>query len=273
VIESQSNWNYSHSLLFYYAIPYFHFGAKAAYTFNPKWSVNASLVNGWNNTIINHDAPIGSSSGLTFGATVAYTPNMKWSVTENYYGGPVTDAIGVAGQTLSDWKQLSDTVIGYTPNTKWAFQLNGDYGFGPRSYTGACAEAKVSSPGPDAGTTPTACTAGSADDWWGVAGYAKYTWSPKTNFAVRYEYFDDPQGYVGLLTATDGSLLGRGWAQEVTATYSYNLTSALLIRGEYRYDFASLPIFEQSLSNDKFVKEQNTATISFVYSFSSANLK
>jgi hypothetical protein len=106
-----------------------------------------------------------------------------------------------------------------------------------------------------------------------VAGYAKYTWSPKTNFAARYEYFDDPQGYVGLLTATDGSLLGGGWAQGVTGTYSYNLTSGLLIRGEYRYDFASKPMFGQSLSNDKFVKQQNTATLSFVYSFSSANLK
>ncbi len=267
VIESQSNWNYSHSLLFYYAIPFFHFGAKAAYTFNPKWSVNASVVNGWNNTFINHQAGIGSSSGLTYGATVAYTPNMKWSATENYYAGPVTDAIGLGGQTLSDWKQLSDTVIGYTPNTKWAFQLNGDYGFGPRSYTGTCADAKVSSPEPEGGTTPT-CTAKPAVDWWGVAGYAKYTRSPKTNFAVRYEYYDDPEGYTGVTSFGD-----HVWAQEVTGTYSYNLTSALLIRGEYRYDFASLPIFEQSLSNDKFVKEQNTATISFVYAFSSANLK
>ena len=54
VIESNANWNYSRSILFYYAIPFFHFGAKASYTFNPKWSVNASLVNGWNNTEISH---------------------------------------------------------------------------------------------------------------------------------------------------------------------------------------------------------------------------
>jgi hypothetical protein len=265
VIESNANWNYSRGLLFDFAIPFFHFGANAKYAFNTKWALTGYLVNGWNNTIINHDAGIGSSSGLTYGASLAFTPSAKWSVTENYFAGPVTDAIGLAGQTLDDWKQISDTVIGYTPNTKWAFQINGDYGFGPRFYTGTCADVKVSSPEPQ-GETPT-CIAQPAVDWWGVAGYAKYTFSPKTNFAVRYEYFDDPQGYVGL---TDGA---RGWAQEVTGTYSYNLTSALLIRGEYRYDFASLPIFGQSLSNDKFVKEQNTAVISFVYSFSSANLK
>ena len=93
MIESQSNWNYSHSILFYYSIPFFHVGAKATYTFNPKWSANVSVLNGWNNTFINHNAinngVVGASSGLTYGGNLAYTPNMKWSVTENYYAGPV----------------------------------------------------------------------------------------------------------------------------------------------------------------------------------------
>ncbi len=271
VIESNSNWNYSRSMMFYYAIPYFHFGAKAAYTFNSKWSANVSLVNGWNNTFINHDClentipcSVGQSSGLTYGATVVYTPNMKWSVTENYYAGPITEGFGTNGETLNDWKQLSDTVIAYTPNSKWAFMLNGDYGFGPKPIV--CDSAAVK---PE--NLPSGCVRNPAVNWWGVAGYAKYTLSPKTNFAVRYEYYDDPQGYTGL---TFGE---RGWAQGITGTYSYNLTSGLLIRGEYRYDFASLPIFNQSFSSPVnecgCVKEQSTATISFVYSFSSANAK
>jgi hypothetical protein len=260
VIESQSNWNYSRSMMFYYSIPFFHVGAKAAYTFNPKWSANISVLNGWNNTFINHNAinngVVGASSGLTYGGTLAYTPNMKWSATENYYAGPVTGGLDESGATLNYWKHVSDTVIGYTPNSKWAFQVNGDYGFvqiAPSDFT-----------------------------WWGLAGYAKYTLSPKTNFAVRYEYYSDPQGFTGLLPNPDGdgSFL-NGHAQGITGTYSYNLTSALLMRGEYRYDFASQPIFLQSLSAPssngscpfKCVKEQSTATISFVYSFSSANLK
>ena len=253
VIESNANWNYSRSLLFYYAIPYFHFGAKAAYTFNPHWSANVSLVNGWNNTVINHYTSLGNSSGLTYGASLTYTPNAKWSVIENYYAGPVVDQYNYTSTAypITDWKQLSDTVIGYTPNAKWAFQLNGDYGFGPRYYSYTYPS------GTPTGVSP-------ATKWWGVAGYAKYTWSPKTNFAVRYEYYDDTNGYTGLVGQP-------GFAQEVTGTYSYNLTSALLIRGEYRYDFASQPIFAKSTNG--FVKEQNTAYLSFVYSFSSANLK
>jgi hypothetical protein len=274
VIESNANWNYSRGLLFDYAIPFFHFGANAKYAFNSKWAVTGYLVNGWNNTLINHNSSnfgtgaLGASSGLTYGASVAYTPNMKWSVIENYFAGPVTGGFGVNGESLNDWKQISDTVIGYTPNAKWAFQINGDYGFGPKFYeTGSnCDDARVSS-GPRPEGFVESCLPGPSVSWWGVAAYAKYNWTPKTNFAVRYEYYDDPDGYTGL---TFGD---RGWAQEITGTYSYNLTSALLIRGEYRYDFASLPIFAQSFSNFKFVKEQNTATVSFVYTFSSANLK
>ena len=264
VIESNANWNYSRGLLFDYAIPLFHFGANAKYVFNPKWAVTGYLVNGWNNTIINHDCldnnnscPAGQSSGLTYGGSVVYTPNMKWSATENYFAGPVTGYFMDSGATANFWKQISDTVIAYTPNMKWAFQVNGDYGF-------------VQDSSPDNFT------------WWGVAGYAKYTWTPKTNFVVRYEYYGDPEAFTGLLPDPDGDgSFKKGHAQEVTGTYSYNLTSALLIRGEYRYDFASYPIFLQSFSAPsnsdacyfKCVKEQNTATISFVYTFSSANLK
>ena len=51
-------------MLFYYAIPYFHFGASAKYAFNPRWSLTGYLVNGWNNTIIQQESILkGQSSG------------------------------------------------------------------------------------------------------------------------------------------------------------------------------------------------------------------
>jgi hypothetical protein len=280
VIESNANWNYSRGLLFDYAIPLFHFGANAKYVFNPKWAATVFLVNGWNNTIINHDAidttgAFYPSSGLTYGGSLVYTPNAKWSFTENYFAGPVTRGFAESGATINDWKQISDTVIAYTPNAKWAFQINGDYGFGPRFSNQFCDEATVATsfPRPEGGVT---CSeVAPVSNWWGVAGYAKYTLSPKTNFAVRYEYYDDPNGFTGLIVDPFNGESGfPGWAQEVTGTISYNITSALLLRGEYRYDFASLPVFAQSFSSTVgAVKQQNTATISFVYSFSSANLK
>ena len=254
VIETNGNWNYSRSILFYYAIPFFHFGANAKYVFNPKWSLTGYLVNGWNNSAINHEFT-GQSSGLTYGASIAYTPNAKWSAIENYFVGPVIgantfDSEVASPRTYSYWRQLSDTVISYTPNMKWAFMLNGDYGYGPRTYS-----------------CPTTCkTVGPTQSWWGAAGYAKYTINPKSYFAGRYEYYSDPNGYTGLLFGEDG------WAQEFTGTYAYNLTSGLQVRGEYRYDFANKPIFTRG---DVFEarKEQNTATLGFIYTFSSVNAK
>jgi len=247
VIETNANWNYSRSILFYYAIPYFHVGARATYVFNSKFTATAGIFNGWNNSFIAHTGGIGQSSGLTYHATLAWTPTPKWGVTTLYMAGPVIDAY--TNKAVTDWKQLSDTIISYTPNSKWAFVIDGDYGFGPRSYD---TESLPAIPSP-------------AFRWWGVAGYAKYNFNPKSNLAVRYEYYGDPDGYTGLLFGSSGH------AQEVTATYSYNLTSGLLIRGEYRYDFASLPIFERGVFGS--VKEQSTATLGFVYSFSSANAK
>ncbi|HTZ73767.1 MAG TPA: porin [Candidatus Aquilonibacter sp.] len=272
VIESSGNWNYSRSLLFYYAIPYFHVGVNAKYAWNSKIAATFYLVNGWNNSAIFHNTTFGSfglnSAGLTYGTSIAYTPNAKWAVTENYFAGPVIDEIAsdAGGTTINDWKQLSDTVIGYTPNAKWAFALNGDYGFGPKTYgfeeTGGVTVHPAALPTGYVQTAPSV-------NWWGVAGYAKYTINPKSYFAARYEYFGDPDGYA--FEDEDDPTLHLH-AQEFTGTYSYNITSGLQVRGEYRYDFLSQPDFEVG-SGDRTVKEQNTATLGFIYSFSSANAK
>ena len=266
VIESSGNWNYTRGLLFYNAIPYFHFGASAKYTWNPKFNATFYLVNGWNNSLISHDVNLGNSSGLTYGASVAYTPNAKWSAIENYFAGPVIGQYLCDLQdtfpncpTLNDWKQLSDTVISYTPNSKWAFALNGDYGFGPHNWT--CPTASVSS-----------ChTVGNQATWWGVAGYGKYTINPKSYFAARYEYYDDPDGYT--IFGGDINPNDRVHLWEATGTYAYNVTSALQVRAEYRYDWASFQEFQTGANFDHALDHQHTAYLGFIYSFSSANAK
>jgi hypothetical protein len=159
VIETNQNWNYSRSLLFYYAIPYYHFGARAKYTFNDRWSVTAFAVNGWNNIV-------DQNSGKTGGLSIGWTPNKKWSITETYFGGPEQ-----AGDN-SDWRHLTDTVIVYTPNAKLSLQANVDYG----------REEKLKATGKPA-------------DWAGIAAYAKYQASPNVAIAGRYEYFNDHDGY------------------------------------------------------------------------------
>ena len=70
VIETKDNWNYSRGLLFTYAIPFYHFGVRAKYAFNDKYSLTGFLVNGWNNVVDNN-------SGKTYGVAVAGLPRQK----------------------------------------------------------------------------------------------------------------------------------------------------------------------------------------------------
>ncbi len=50
VIESQDNWNYTRSVLFGYAIPFYHVGVRATLPASDKVTLNGYLVNGWNNS-------------------------------------------------------------------------------------------------------------------------------------------------------------------------------------------------------------------------------
>jgi len=244
VIETNANWNYSRSILFYYAIPFFHFGASAKYAFNTKWAVTGYLVNGWNNSEeIN--------TGKTYGASIAYTPNAKWSITDTYLAGPQDDAFFFGATPLNrpnnNWRQLEDAVIAYTPNAKWAFMVNGDYGYGDEFAIGGGHNSKPV-------------------DWWGTAGYVKYTLNSKSYLAIRGEYFADPQffafGAPGFLKNTH--------VYEGTATYAYNWTRDLQTRFEFREDDSNRKIFEKGT---RFVQTQPEVEFGFIYSFSSVNAK
>lgn len=225
VIETNADWNYTRSILFYYAMPFYHFGVRATYAPNSKISLQASITNGWNDIV----AP---NNTKTYGGSISYTPDSKWGFTETYYAGPV--------DSINYWRQLSDTIISYSPNAKWAFVLHGDYG------------------------RDVVTTGGPVADWWGPAGYVKYAFSPNDNVAVRYEYYDDPEG----LTLFSGFGFNGGHAQEVTTTYTHMIANSLMTRFEFRHDFASQPIFQRGAVPDA-VKNQNSVVIGLIYSFSS----
>ena len=163
VIETKDNWNYSRGILFSYAIPYYHFGARAKYAFNDKYSLTGFFVNGWNNVVDNN-------TGKTYGVSFGWNPNKKFGVIQNYMAGPEQNNIN------STWRQLSDTVITYSPTSKLSFIVNGDYGRGDRIDEG---EGVFSKP----------------VYWTGVAGYVKYAFSSSSAFSARYEYYDDHDGF------------------------------------------------------------------------------
>jgi hypothetical protein len=115
VIETKDNWNYSRSLLFALAIPYYHMGMRAAYSPNDKVTVTGFLFNGWNNSVDNN-------GGKSVGLSVTGKPNGNLTIIENYIGGPETTGDNTG------WRHLSDTVVTYTVDKMSSVALNYDFG-------------------------------------------------------------------------------------------------------------------------------------------------
>jgi outer membrane murein-binding lipoprotein Lpp len=236
VIESNANWNYSRSLLFNYAIPFYHFGLRAKYTFNDKYSLTGYVVNGWNNVVQSN------TEGKTGGLSFAWTPNKKVSLTETWLGGP-----GAVPVENDQWRNLSDTVLVYTPTAKLSLMANGDYGRveGLTGYSRSV-------------------------EWSGVAGYVKYQFSANSAVATRYEYYDDPDGYTtgtGAFQTVAGSAvpaflpLGQH-IQEVTGTLERRIAQHLLARLEFRHDLATQPVF---LKGSSPVLDQSTVAGGLIF--------
>ncbi|MFZ1081440.1 MAG: porin [Candidatus Kryptoniota bacterium] len=154
VIVSQSNWNYSRSYLFAYAIPYYHTGVRLMYPVASNFTAALHIVNGWNSVIDNNKF-------MSLGATLNYSPGSTTNVVFNgMWGHENLTAIENGARDVYDFivtQQLSD-----------AFQVavNVDYG--------------------QAGTT------GGLALWKGVALYGRYALTSKSALALRGEVYYDP---------------------------------------------------------------------------------
>ncbi len=207
VIESKDNWNYSRSLLFAWAVPYYHTGFRLMYPLADNLTVAVHVVNGWNSVVDNNDEK-------SLGCTVNYAPAPSTSIVLNVMDGfeqPTGADIGK--KTVFDFivtHQLSDAV---------ALALNAEYG-----------DERLAVMGAPSTVLPT---------WKGLAIYGRCTIGAKSALALRGEIFDDPEGY-----ATGLGVPGLD-VKEITATYEYKFADALLVRGEARYDFANATIFDK----------------------------
>ena len=157
VIETKDNWNYSRSLLFAWAIPYYHMGARIGYSPNDKVTLTGFLVNGWNNVKDNNN-------DKTVGASITYKPNGKTTVIGNYTVGKEQNPDADGGT-----RNLLDAVVTYTATPKVSVLGNFDYGHDS--------------------------VAGDGVDWYGVAFGVKYQHDDKWAFIPRYEYFKDANGF------------------------------------------------------------------------------
>jgi hypothetical protein len=232
VIEAKDNWNYSRSLLFVNAIPYWHFGVRTSYPVSKTDTIGLQLVNGWNNVSK-------SQGGVTGVFTNTYTkPKAAWAI--NYIVGPQNYG------TTSGLRNLIDTTLTLTPPGKYNAYINYDYGSNRDAIVGtgegAYGDTKL-------------------HDWWGAAGALHAQANTKSAIALRAEYFNDPDGFQ---TGTPQHLA------EGTFTYEYKWVEGALVRVEYRCDASNVNYFSKQ-SNYSLTKgavsQQQTLTIAFIAFF------
>jgi hypothetical protein len=227
VIPSKDNWNYTRGLLFDYAIPLYHYGVRAKYTFSPKVTLTGFVLNGWNNVIDNN-------SGKTGAVSLALTPTKKLTITQNYMFGPEQSQPFAGGVATADkhWRQVSDTTIAYAATKKLTLQTNIDYGRDTL----------------DGVKNPVY--------WTGAANYIRYAFNPKYALTGRYEYYLDHDGFT---TGVPQHL------NEVTATFERRMVGHIISRLEYRRDMSNQAIFFDHSLSTPTLKNQNTFTVGMVY--------
>ncbi|MGA7886775.1 MAG: porin [Acidobacteriaceae bacterium] len=161
VIEAKDNWNYSRSILFSWAIPYYHFGLRTSTPFTKTWTAGVQLVNGWNNTINGEGGPTGAiTSTLTL-------PKYTWSA--DVYTGPEKSG------GLSMYRNLLDTTVLLTPTVKFNAYVNVDYGHNHTNASGPLAAADA--------------------HWAGIAVAAHQQFTTHQAVAGRIEFLQDKEGF------------------------------------------------------------------------------
>jgi len=158
VIETKDNWNYSRSLLFSLAVPFYHFGIRTSMPIGSSFTAGLQVINGWN-AIVNPNGGNMQTVGLT-GALA----KKKFTWSNNYYVGPQYTS------TSNQNRNLYDTTLLLTPNDKVNAYLNFDYG-------------RQHLPG------------GGSNHWNGFAGAARFQLTKHIAFSPRAEYYNDSSGF------------------------------------------------------------------------------
>ena len=218
VLDSVSNKNITHGLLFTYAIPVVHTGIEASGKVGGQESAfgwAGALVNGWNNATDTND-----NKGLLGQLNYAASDNSLSSYFTMYYGAdgntgfadPTNTVVRV--QTPStDPSIVLDWNGTYAANEKLTFWWDAAWGIQKNVLFFA---------GPNTGKNIDAV-------WYGLDLGTQWTFTDKWSAALRGEFFKDTAGY-RILVGDNTS------AYSLTGTLAYKLTSNILTRAELRYD-------------------------------------
>lgn len=257
-INPTTNYFYSHTYEFGYAIPFTETGVMADYMLNSKWSFWGGVVRPENQSFRSQ------INSYNFMGEVDYTPASNMSLVVNYLFGPNDQAVSysglnnpitpVYGDNQHD-RSVLDIVGSWTPpilHNNLTLVANLDWGYdagGPLLGVG---------PGGVNGTS-------TAANWYAAAFYQSYVINSYLTFNTREEaYYDDGNSTIG--AALGGAPGGSTFIGDLTAGFTItpmpdsNLGKHLEFRPELREDLCDHGYF-----NGKHY--QTTIAMDAIYQF------
>jgi hypothetical protein len=220
VIAPTGNTNITRSNAFPNVLPYTHTGVRVAYAPLSTLTLYLGENNGW-------DANTDGNAQKTMEYGISYSPVAMLSGAVYYYQGENSDAVGAS-------RSLLDVVVTIKPIDPLSIVLNYD-------------DQKM-------GSTPTAASVSAK----AVSGYVNYQFNPQWRTSLRYEKFDDKDGWK--FGVADNSI------KSSTLTVGYAPVSSFELRGEVRHDGASQAIYTKD-GGATDVKSQNVMAVEGLYKF------
>lgn len=229
VIKSTTNVNYSRSILFGYAIPFTHTGARATYAVSDMFSLIGGVNNGWDNL-----RETNTQKTTELGISAAPIKDLSLTVM-NHRGTERVGGLTLAGPEGN--RNLIDAVATYAASDKLSFTVNYDNGSQKNAAT-------VAPSGNDTAK------------WSGIAGYVTYQINDMWRLALRAETFNDKDGYrTGVV---------QKW-KEGTITLAYLPSKSIELRGEVRGDRSDVASFVKT--DGSAGKSQNSFALQALYKF------
>jgi len=216
VVPDIGNFFYTHSYTMQYGEPFTHTGVLASRNINDNWSWSAGIVAGWNDFSL--------QDGVQFLGGVTYTDKDYGSLAFSIVSGNESD-FNIPGMGPDSNRTMYSIVWTRNLTSRWTYVLQHDLGYQAQTQGF------------------NALDSGHAD-WYGLNQYLFYKINCCWTFGWRFEWFDDPEGYVvtGLRPGnTDSQFRFPGSFYETSVGFNYKPNGNLTIRPEVRYDWYTGP--------------------------------
>ena len=207
VIQSTANTNFSRSILFGYAIPFAHTGARVYYDVTDTFQLMGGVNQGW-------DVISDTNSSKAYEIGFNYSPTKAINIHPMFHSGKERVG-GLVSNGAEGTRNLFDLVVTVNATDKLTFVVNYDHGTQANAATFAPSGA-------------------SKAVWSGWAGYLNYQFNDKWKLSVRAEDFNDRDGYrTGVV---------QKW-KEATLSVTWLPTKPIELRAEVRRDRSNVASF------------------------------